>query len=54
MYSSFQNVFFENLLIAEYFNCHNDFIKLIQIYTARISSVVVFYDHDSTVAGKKI
>ncbi|CAH1372783.1 unnamed protein product [Tenebrio molitor] len=45
MYSGLQNVFFENLLIVEFFNCHNDIHS--NLHT-QISSVVVFNDHDGT------
>jgi hypothetical protein len=39
MYSGLQNGFFENLLIAEFFNCHNDIHSNLH---SQISSVVVF------------
>jgi hypothetical protein len=43
MYSGLQNDFFENLVIAEFFNCHNDIHSNLH---SEISSVVVFYDRD--------
>jgi hypothetical protein len=49
MYSGLQNGLFENLLIAEYFNCHNDIHSNLH---SQISSVVVFNDHDGTVDGQ--
>jgi hypothetical protein len=49
MYSGLQNGFFENLLIAEFFNCHNDIHSNLH---SQISSVVVFNDHDGTVGGQ--
>jgi hypothetical protein len=49
MYSGLQNVFFENILIAEFFNCHNDIHSNLH---SQISSVVVFNDHDGTVGGQ--
>jgi hypothetical protein len=49
MYSGLQNGFFENLLIAELFNCHNDIYSNLH---NQISSLVVFYDHDGTVGGQ--
>jgi hypothetical protein len=45
MYSGLQNGFFENILIAEFFNCHNDIHSNLH---SQISSVVVFNDHDGT------
>jgi hypothetical protein len=50
MYSGLQNGFFENLLIAEFFNCHNDIHSILH---SQISSVVVFNDHDGVVDGQK-
>jgi hypothetical protein len=49
MYSGLQNGFFENLLIAEFFNCHNDIHSILH---SQISSVVVFNDHDGAVDGQ--
>jgi hypothetical protein len=49
MYSGLHNGFFENLLIAEFFNCHNDIHSNLH---SQISSVVVFNDHDGTVDGQ--
>jgi hypothetical protein len=46
MYSGLQNGFFENLLIAEFFNCHNDIHSNLH---SQISSVVVFNDHEGTI-----
>jgi hypothetical protein len=51
MYSGLQNGFLENLLIAEFFNCHNDIHSNLH---SQISSVVVFNDHDGTVDGQII
>jgi hypothetical protein len=47
MYSGLQNGFFQNLLITEFFNCHNDIHSNLH---SQISSVVVLYDHDGTSA----
>jgi hypothetical protein len=42
-------MFFLNLLIAEFFNCHNDIHSNLH---SQISSVVVFNDHDGTVVDQ--
>jgi hypothetical protein len=50
MYLGLQNVFFENLLIVEFFNCHSDFHSTLH---SQISSVVVFNDYDGTFTQPK-